>query len=79
MYMFLRIRMVIERFVEHHNFEEGSTYPISVAHAVDVVFQFIQFGGEVRQAGQSRAQVQRAPPVAGNSIQYVHCWASRHS
>ena len=39
-------------------------YPISVPHAVDVVFQFFQLGGEVGEAAESRAQVQRAPTAA---------------
>ena len=46
-------------------------YPISVPHPVDVVFQFFQFGGEVRQTVESRAQVQRAPPAAAATAEFA--------
>ena len=35
-----------------------STCPIAVAHPVEVVFQLVQFGGQVRQAVEAREEVQ---------------------
>ena len=48
----------------------GISYPISVPHPVDVVLQFLQFGGEVGEAVEARTKIKRraAPPAAADSV-----------
>ena len=46
----------------------GISYPISVAHPVDVVLQFLQFGGEVGEAVEARTKIKRAAPPAAAAI-----------